>query len=566
MFIPILLKPKYLSACNYFKKNDDWQSKFRDFVIFTFAISIMLGIHYGGIWVLHKGSTEKSYIFFHPSLLFGLMFVYLFALIVFSNISTALTSIYSSNDLDLVLSSPIKKSKFFIGKFVDISFSSSWITFIFVLPAIFAVARFYQASVSYYLWSLVLLIPYFGIATALGIVVSTLYVRYVLPCLTKIVRQILVLIIIIGFILISAKIYQSSTFNFSSSEDILKLISFLNVPNVIWLPSHWLSTALSNKLVSPQFSLLPYFGLLYSTFFSFFCLALLLINLLHFEAYSSSTNAKTLLQVNSGNSQRFFEKLFWFVSPQSRSLIVKDIKSLSRDSSQQMQLLMIGGIFLVYFYNYRLLHGLESQLGNNSNSWWKNFIFLINGYIETFVITAISLRFVFQSVSLEGSVFWVLQSSPLSTRKFLELKFNFWFYILSAVLGVVFGLGAYLSTFSILMFFVKLILTVVTSYGVVGLAIGLGAYYSNFSWEHSSQLIASFGSLVFMLSSVLLVSLDLIVVSFILLIFQAYDCDCQKLLYGSAIASSFLLLIYLNVKIKHLAIGYGENELIRRMN
>src|SRR5205085_1988025 len=80
-----------------------------------------------------------------------------------------------------------------------------------------------------------------------------------------------------------------------------------------------------------------------------------------------------------------------------------------------------------------------------------------------------------------------------------------------ALLGAVVFLAAGLS---LNIGLITLILSVLVSwcicYGIVGMAIGLGARYANFNWEHSSQLAAGFGNMVFMLSSVTLISLNLI--------------------------------------------------------
>ena len=62
--------------------------------------------------------------------------------------------------------------------------------------------------------------------------------------------------------------------------------------------------------------------------------------------------------------------------------------------------------------------------------------------------------------------------------------------------------------FSLLLFNVSSGLII--SAGVVAIAIGTGAYFANFDWEHPSQLAASFGSMVYMLVSVMVVSVCLI--------------------------------------------------------
>jgi hypothetical protein len=44
----------------------------------------------------------------------------------------------------------------------------------------------------------------------------------------------------------------------------------------------------------------------------------------------------------------------------------------------------------------------------------------------------------------------------------------------------------------------------------VGLGIGLGAFFSQFEWEHSTQISTSLGSFIFMMTSMIVLSLNMV--------------------------------------------------------
>ncbi len=562
----VTFKPKIWGFLNYWKKNKTDQGRLiRDSVILLFGVAIMYGIFYGILWVLGKGEEGKSYVYFHPFLIFGLIFLYLFLMLIFSNMSSVISIFYSSNDLDLILSSPIKSFRFFCGKFLEALFESSWITMIFIFPMVYSVAKFYQAKPIYYFSVFFLLLPYLIIPTALAFILSTLYLAFVSPALSRVLSRIVFMLFVFGAIwALYYLFFKEQYFSFKNPNDILKILAIFSLPNVTYLPSFWLAKILSKSLLGNMYFIWQYVFLLFSAALSLFSFSFILFHLVYFSAYSRIQELRSKKMFDSINSQKFYKKALFFVKQTKRGMFAKEFKTLSRDSSQIMQALLLAVICILYFYNFHFLNGLQQQLPLDSRGWWQKFIFLINSYIETFLITAVGTRFVFQSVSLEGTSFWLLQTAPLSLKNFLLAKFQFWLLLVSTIMGFIFGLGSFLSGASYLMIILKLISCFIISYGVVGLGIGLGAYYAKFDWEHTSQLIASFGSLVYMLCSVVLVTVDLAIITLMLAFQSLMDKNVSTQLPILAIFSSFFLLLFLNIKVKRRALRIGVNELERR--
>jgi len=566
--IPLLLRPKALAIKNYWRRREgDRSLVIRDAVIVIFGLSLMLGIYQGGLWVIDQLQGERAMVYFSPAVPLGLLLVYLFFMLILSNSATAISSLYLSNDLDLVLSSPLKASRFFWGKFLDTLLTSSWITMVFILPAIYSFARYYQAPLSYYFFSLAVLLPYFIIPTALSIVIVTIYSRLVSATRTKEALLVLSMFVFLASYFLVRIIFPSANaFSFKRLEDVLRLVNILSIPNTQWSPSYWATTCLSEQLVPSKESYLPHLVLLYSTAVGLLALSFLVMKSMHFEAYSRALSNQRKLGINSKRSYWRLSKILFFLPPSVRALIVKEGKLFFRDLTQLFQLVLLSGICLLYFYNFRIIHGIQAELPAAAQNWWGIFVFVVNTYIEAFLMTAVGTRFIFQTVSLEGRSYWILQASPLSIKRFLQTKLICWFLPVALVLGCVFAAGTYAVGGSISAIILKMISSWVICAGISGLGVGLGAYYANFSWEHTSQLAASFGSLVYMLACVALVSLDMALLGLVL-VFQnlrgTSESFTETQFYLGTIAAIFLF-VYLNYFCARWALRFGAEELERR--
>lgn len=569
MSLPLLLEPKFLSLRNYWRQSAKTRTTFtRDLIILAFAASLMVGLYLGGQWVAEKAQSGKAYLYFHPSLALGLMLVYLFAMLVFSNAAAAVSSLFLSSDLDLVLSSPISASRFFWGKFWDVLLGSSWVTMLFILPVIYSFAHFYHASANYYFYAIAVLIPYFTIPTSLSMIVVTCYCRFISATRTKEALVVLGGITLIALYLLLTLLFNGEKqFSFKRTEDILRLVSLLTVPNVSWMPSYWATTCLAETLEPTKSSTVPYLILLWSSAIGSLAAAFLVLRAFHFEAYSRAFGGRASKRLDDPLWTRVLTRVLSPLPPASRAMVLKDFSLFVRDVGQLFQLVLLGGLCLLYFYNFRLLHGLQEELAPQVKRWWSVFLFLTNTSIEAFLVTAVGTRFVFQSVSLEGRSFWVIQTAPVEMDRFLRLKLWTWCIPIAVILGAVFGIGAYATGVPGPLIAVKVVSSWIICYGVVGLAVGMGAYFANFSWEHASQLAASFGTLVFMLVSVVLVFLNLGTIVLVLM-FEHYrhdSCQTHHTLLALGEGLAVLSFVLLNFVVVRRALDLGERELRRRM-
>ena len=173
-----------------------------------------------------------------------------------------------------------------------------------------------------------------------------------------------------------------------------------------------------------------------------------------------------------------------------------------RDVSQWSQLLLLLALMLVYVYNFRVL---DLERIPYMGGVVKNVYAFVNLAMAGLVMATVAVRFVFPSVSAEGSAFWIIRSAPISMRDFLWSKF--WIGLvpvlaLSEALTVaanqLLGVDPFLKM-------VGAVAIVFMSFALVGLATGMGARYPRFSADNASQVAGSFGGISFMVLAVLFV-------------------------------------------------------------
>src|SRR5207244_12168657 len=111
---------------------------------------------------------------------------------------------------------------------------------------------------------------------------------------------------------------------------------------------------------------------------------------------------------------RMIDRLLAPLSAPTRAMAAKEVRTLTRDVAQWSQLFLMAALLFLYLYNIRML-----PLGGDARA---TIVAYANLGMAGFVVAAICLRFAYPSVSSEGRAFWMLQSAPVSYRRFLLVK------------------------------------------------------------------------------------------------------------------------------------------------
>jgi ABC-2 type transport system permease protein len=253
------------------------------------------------------------------------------------------------------------------------------------------------------------------------------------------------------------------------------------------------------------------------------------------------------------------ETLSGRLEPRFRSLLLKDLRTFLRDTTQWSQLLLLVALVVVYLYNFSVLPS-NFTFGT---FYLQNLFSFLNLGLAGFVLAAVAVRFVFTSVSSEGRAFWILRSSPLTMEKLLWSKF--WtalppLLLLSQVLTIVSNrfLGA-----TVFMTVLSSVTILFVTCGVVGLAVGMGAAFPRFNFENVTQIAGSSGGLFYMIVATSFIAAVLFLES--VPVYLILSADFRGVaLTNQALAASILslgLVLVLNVLAVALPMRWGRRKL-----
>jgi ABC-2 type transport system permease protein len=281
-------------------------------------------------------------------------------------------------------------------------------------------------------------------------------------------------------------------------HSLVEFISVLRTPASPWLPSEWAAQGIMSWLnASPDG--LPFY-MLWSTAAAAIVIGAGLHAYLYPRGFTKSQESGGGKKTGR-RGRRFFHRLLapWGVT--RYQLLLKEVKTFFRDTTQWSQLILLAVLVVVYVFNVKFL----PLHGPGMTFFLANVIPFINIVLAGFVIASIAARFVFPGVSLEGRTFWLLRSSPLDMKALLWAKF--WVgtlpllvlaLILVFVTGVLMEVDAFMMTVSVMT------ITLLT-FGISGLALGFGALFPRFETENAAQIPTSFGGLLLMMSAIVLI-------------------------------------------------------------
>jgi ABC-2 type transport system permease protein len=422
--------------------------------------------------------------------------VFLLTVLMASNIITAYATLYVSDDLTMLASSPVPLPALYGSRLMLTLFQSSWMVLVFSVPVYFAFAVTSPTPVRFLLSVGIVLPPLLVIPAALGSMITAILVA-VFPA-----RRVHELLMMIGAIFVVLIVFLVRTqqperlLNPSSIYDVGEFFSAFRTPASPFLPSTWATEVLS---AARQATEVPWFLilLLYSTAAASVVLACWQARALYWRGYSRAQEALPARFTVLPLVDRFLEMSTRPFELRFRSLLLKDVKTFLRDTTQWSQLFLLLALVIVYLYNFSVLPSNFTF----ATFYLQNLFSFLNLGLAGFVLSAVAVRFVFTAVSIEGRAFWIVRSSPLSLKDFLWSKF--WaalppLLVLSQILTLVSNhfLGA--SRFMTVLASLSILFV---CFGIVGMGVGMGAMFPRFRFENVTQIAGSSGGLLYMIAT-----------------------------------------------------------------
>ncbi|MCH8144530.1 MAG: hypothetical protein IIA55_07430 [Gemmatimonadetes bacterium] len=460
-------------------------------------------------WVMIFGGLYRVLRYFHgvaeigPLLagkLLGLVLLSFLAILLLSNIITALSSFFLAKDLDLLASSPVDWLDLYLAKLGETMVHSSWMVALMAVPIFAAYGVVYDGGWLFAPYVIFVFFPLMVIPAVIGSAVTLTLVN-VFPA--KRTRDILSIITIVAagvLVLLFRIIRPEQLAQPEGFRSLLDYITLLRTPTSPLLPSEWATTSFMGFLVGP-FDILPIF-MLWSTAASLVVLGALLHRALYATGFTKAQEGAERF-VKGWVWRAMLDPLFKPLAVAKREFIIKDLKLFFRDTTQWSQLILLGVLMVIYLFNIRALPLFR---GEQVAFRLVSVISFLNLGLAGFVLASIAARFIFPSISLEGRQMWLLRSSPLDLRALLWSKY--WIgtvplLIIALVITVFTNIILHATPFMMTLSVTTMILL---TFAISALALGFGTLYPQFETENAAQIPTSFGGLVFMMTAIVLVA------------------------------------------------------------
>ena len=435
--------------------------------------------------------------------LFAMLLMIFFGILFFSNLITSLSTFFLSEDLSLILFRPVSRAAFYCARLVETILYSSWMVLFFCVPILGAYGWVYResASLGFYAALPAAFIPFFIIPAALGILVTMILVNVFPARSTKDVLILLPLLCAAGLYFLWRFMKPEIPADpFSASGLVEYFKTWRGASSRPFLPSHWVSEFLMPFLKNTPAATSVFWGGLWLAAVAAVAAGGAVSRMLFFRGWTRSQEARRVYLSRSHLFARFLEIVSRPLPPQLRALAVKDVRIFFRDPLQWSQLILLTVLVVVYLSSFAVV-----TFHKTPNFFIKNLLSFMNIGMAGFVLTAISGRFAFTSVSQEGFSFWIIRSCPVSLRTFLWNKF--WTNLIPLLLlaeGIIFITNGFLKATPFMMI-LSLGTMCVLTFGIVGLAVGVGAIYPRFKTETPSRMAIGLSGTLYMILSMLFV-------------------------------------------------------------
>ena len=421
--------------------------------------------------------------------IFQMAWITFFAMLVFSCMVSAVSTIFLSADNEIIFAGPVAPREIFLMRFLTTTIYTSWMMLIFSLPLFAAYGQVFKAGLLY--WPLLLL----GVtATALaangfGMLITILLVNLFPARRTKDIVLYLSLCFGIFIYIMFRLLRPEDLVNPDKFSQFVDYLSTISTPAGPYVPAAWAANMLSTYLLDRQIDWLL-IGLLTTTPLSLFFLGEWAMDRWFFRGYTKA-------QESFGGHRRFAAKSRYRPGI-GLAIFGKEARSFLRDSAEWSQLFMICALVVVYLYNFKFLPVNRSIF---EEEYVTNLISFLNIGLTGFVVTSLAARFVYPAIGSEGGAFPIIQSSPLALRRFLLYKYLFYaipFTLLSLLLVTV---SDHLLNISGPMWWLSIATSTLITLTVVALALGFGAIHADFKVENRAAALGSLGAVLFLFTA-----------------------------------------------------------------
>jgi ABC-2 type transport system permease protein len=407
--------------------------------------------------------------------------------VTFSATTTAIQTLYLSDDLNFLLTGPISTWRVFALKVFETFLNAALVPVALTLPLLLTVAFYFRAPAWAYPVMVLADLLTFAAPVGLGALLAVLLMRVAPVGRVREVSTALGVLISAGLVYaIRALRPEVLVQRAQDPEKLDALLRQFAGPTSPFLPPSWAAQgiwgAAHGTLVWP---LLP--------------LALLTAGLLlgsaalaaraYQEGWARALDSSRPKLDPRPRPASWGERTLGRLGT-GGSLAFKDLRLTLRDPTQWSQLLIVVALAGVYLVSVRAVPIPVPQFRG------------ILGYIQLafqgFIVAGVAVRLAFPAVSQEGRAYWLLRTAPLTPRQLVVSKF-LGVLPVTLVLGLVMGVASALSmALGPTLLLLSVLVSVSNAFVITALGVGLGAAAPRFEVDNPSEIGVSPGGLAFM--------------------------------------------------------------------
>jgi ABC-2 type transport system permease protein len=483
-----LLLPFLLSAKNrYFPKN---KLPFRALGVLAFSLILCLVLYHIGVRVITYFHSQSELGIILSLKLFQMAWITMFAMLVFSCMVSAVSTLFLSQDNEIIFAAPVAESDIFFMRYVTTTLYTSWMMVVFSIPVFAAYGTVFNAGFLYWPLMLGTIIATTAIATTFGMGFTVVLVNLFPAKRTKDIILYLSICFGIFIYLIFRLMRPEDLVNPDKYGHFIDYLSSLATPAAPYIPAAWASNLLSYYLMDREIDFLLT-ALLIITPISLFLLGEWAMERWFLSGFTKS-------QESFGGYRTFFSRVKYRRSSLQWTFL-KESKLFLRDSAEWSQLFMIAALVVVYLYNFKVLPVERSMF---EEEYITNLISFLNIGLTGFVVASLAARFVYPSIGAEGGSFYIIMASPLSTARYILHKYLFYvvpFTVLALILLVV---SNRLLNIEGPMWWISVITGLIITWTVLAMALGFGAIYADFKVENRAAALGGIGAVLFLFTAI----------------------------------------------------------------
>lgn len=418
------------------------------------------------------------------------VFLVLMAAVLFSVMIASISTLFGSQDLEFLLSQPTGSAGVFSLKVAELFLNAAGLPLVFTLPVLLGLGSALEAAPSYYLVSILSAVALYALPVTLGALIALVLVRF---SPAGRVREVAISVSICAaavalLALRSLRPEQLLNLDLADAELFERFLTTFSNLDLGWLPPAWASnaswSALSGEL-HPSLFLLLGLG----------AAGLMLTGWLARVAYRRGW-VRSLDSSPQGRTRPARITPAWWERSLLRHLgvigaiLVKDIRSFTRDVQQWSQLIVLLALAGVYFVSLSATPVPTQQ--------FRDAVGAINIAFMGFIAAGVGVRIAYPAVSLEGGTWWLQQVQPVRTRDVVLAKFLLVLPVMLALSGTLGVAAVWLLDLSQLLATASLIAALAAAVALSGLAVGIGAALPRFAHTNPNELAVSPGAIMYM--------------------------------------------------------------------